>query len=134
MGQFPEMWACKRLRTKHFHEVSSGNQHPYLLKSRYGKVRYLLLQHSIALRQHLLTVRAFSKWFMRNSAKPSIHPRRETQQLQNALLERTESRQMAIDVIHAFNHRQRHILKRFKQPFGCRPSRFALAIAGVKAR
>src|SRR4029453_7931791 len=38
MGQSPEMWACKCLRTKHFHGVSSGNQHPYLLKSRYGKV------------------------------------------------------------------------------------------------
>src|SRR5215217_6403986 len=32
------MWACKCLRIKHFHEVSSGNQPPYLLKSRYGKV------------------------------------------------------------------------------------------------
>src|SRR4029450_5474907 len=41
MGQSPEMWACKCLRTKHFHGVSSGNQHPYLLKSRYGKVRIL---------------------------------------------------------------------------------------------
>ena len=38
VGQSPEMWACKHLRTKHFHRVSSGNQHPYLLKSRYGKV------------------------------------------------------------------------------------------------
>jgi hypothetical protein len=34
------MWAYKLLRTKHFHGVSSGNQPPYLLKSRYGKVRY----------------------------------------------------------------------------------------------
>ena len=33
-----EIWACKLLRTKYFHGVSSGNQHPYLLKSRYGKV------------------------------------------------------------------------------------------------
>jgi hypothetical protein len=33
-----EMSACKRLRKKHFHGVLSGNQHPYLLKSRYGKV------------------------------------------------------------------------------------------------
>jgi len=41
VGQSPEMWACKHLRTKHFHRVSSGNQHPYLLKSRYGKVSYL---------------------------------------------------------------------------------------------
>ena len=41
MGQSPEMWACKRLRTKHFHGISSGNQHPYLLKSRYGKVSHL---------------------------------------------------------------------------------------------
>src|SRR5215216_4007472 len=30
--------AYKPLRTKHFHGISSGNQHPYLLKSRYGKV------------------------------------------------------------------------------------------------
>ena len=34
----PEMWAYKPLRTKYFHGVSPGNQHPYLLKSRYGKV------------------------------------------------------------------------------------------------
>jgi hypothetical protein len=33
------MWACKPLRTQHFHEVPSRNQHPSLLKSRYGKVR-----------------------------------------------------------------------------------------------
>jgi len=39
MGRSPEMWAYKPLRTKCFHGVSSGNQHPYLLKSRYGKVR-----------------------------------------------------------------------------------------------
>mgnify|MGYP006996099461 CR=1 FL=1 len=38
MGRSPEMWAYKPLRTKCFHGVSSGNQHPYLLKSRYGKV------------------------------------------------------------------------------------------------
>jgi hypothetical protein len=31
-------------------------------------------------------VRAFSKWFVRNGAKPSIHPRREAQKLQNTLL------------------------------------------------
>ncbi len=31
--------AYKPLRIKCFHGVSSGNQHPYLLKSRYGKVR-----------------------------------------------------------------------------------------------
>ena len=37
------MWAYKLLRTKYFHGVSSGNQHPYLLKSRYGKVRELLV-------------------------------------------------------------------------------------------
>ena len=41
MGHSPEMRACKRLRTKHFHEVSSRNQHLYLLKSRYGKVSLL---------------------------------------------------------------------------------------------
>src|SRR5215218_8863467 len=32
-------WACNWLRTKHFHGVSSGNQHPCLLTSQYGKVR-----------------------------------------------------------------------------------------------
>jgi len=31
-------------------------------------------------------VRAFSKWFVRNGAKPSIHPRREAQKFQNTLL------------------------------------------------
>src|SRR5215211_5307974 len=36
------MWAYKLLRTKYFHGVSSGNQHPYLLKSRYGKVSLLV--------------------------------------------------------------------------------------------
>src|SRR5215211_2776197 len=39
MGRSPESWVHKRLRIKYFHGVSSGNQHPYLLKSRYGKVR-----------------------------------------------------------------------------------------------
>src|SRR6266446_708895 len=45
------MWAYNHLRTKHFHGVSSRNQHPYLLKSRYGKVRSYLSR----------TVRLFSK-------------------------------------------------------------------------
>src|SRR4029077_8996421 len=35
----PEKCAYKPLRIKCFHGVSAGNQHPYLLKSRYGKVR-----------------------------------------------------------------------------------------------
>jgi hypothetical protein len=30
------------LGTKHFHGVSSGNRHPYWLKSQYGKVRFVL--------------------------------------------------------------------------------------------
>ena len=30
--------------------------------------------------------RPFSKWFVRNGAKPGIHSRREAQQLQNPLL------------------------------------------------
>ena len=34
----PAMWAYNLLRTKYFHGVSSGNQHPSVLKSRYGKV------------------------------------------------------------------------------------------------
>ena len=29
----------------HFHVVSAGNQHPYLLKSRYGKVRTVCCKH-----------------------------------------------------------------------------------------
>src|SRR5512138_2061812 len=45
-GQPPERWACNLLRTKHFHGVSSRNQPPYLLKSRYGKVS-LLNNHSL---------------------------------------------------------------------------------------
>src|SRR5467141_724703 len=34
------MWAYNLLRTKHFHGALSGNQHPCLLKSRYGKVSF----------------------------------------------------------------------------------------------
>ena len=37
-GLSPEKCASKPLRIKHFHGVSAGNEHPYLLKSRYGKV------------------------------------------------------------------------------------------------
>src|SRR5262245_11381680 len=37
-GLSPEKCAYKPLRIKRFHRVSTGNQHPYLLKSRYGKV------------------------------------------------------------------------------------------------
>src|SRR4030095_15262115 len=43
MGQPSGIWAYNRLRTKHFHGISSGNQHLYLLKSRYGKASYLFL-------------------------------------------------------------------------------------------
>jgi hypothetical protein len=32
------MWTYKFLRTKHFHRVSSGSPHPYLLQAGYGKV------------------------------------------------------------------------------------------------
>src|SRR5712692_7647072 len=35
----PRDGAYNFLRTQHFHGVSSGNRHTYLLKSRYGKVR-----------------------------------------------------------------------------------------------
>jgi hypothetical protein len=35
------MWTYKILKTKYFHGVSSRNKHPYLLTSRYGKVRNL---------------------------------------------------------------------------------------------
>ena len=45
------MSACKLLRIKHFHGVSSGNQHPYLLKSRYGKVSIELLNANEQLRR-----------------------------------------------------------------------------------
>ena len=40
-GLSPEKCAYKPLRIKRFHGVSAGNQHPYLLKSHYGKVRLL---------------------------------------------------------------------------------------------
>src|SRR4030095_5181456 len=43
MGRPSDMWAHNLLRTKHFHGVPSGNQHPYLLKSRYGKVSLINL-------------------------------------------------------------------------------------------
>ena len=42
MGQPSEVLAYKPLRIKYFHVVSPGNQHPYVLKSRYGKVGYVL--------------------------------------------------------------------------------------------
>ena len=37
------MSAYNHLRIKYFHGVSAGNQHPYLLKSRYGTVRGFLI-------------------------------------------------------------------------------------------
>jgi hypothetical protein len=46
-GRSPELSSCKRLRTKHFHGVLAGNQHPHLLKSQYGKVRAICLGHPI---------------------------------------------------------------------------------------
>jgi hypothetical protein len=58
--------------------------------------------------------RPFSKRFVRNGAKPGIHSRREAQQLQNSLLQGTQSRQMAIHAVDPLNHRQRHLLKRFE--------------------
>src|SRR5262249_33430543 len=39
-AQSPKIWAYKGLRIKHFHGVSSRNQHSYLLKSRNGKVTH----------------------------------------------------------------------------------------------
>ena len=36
-GDNPQGWSLQPPRTKHFHGVSSGSQHPYFLKSRYGK-------------------------------------------------------------------------------------------------
>jgi len=54
MGRSPETWDYKYLRTKHFHEVSSGNQPPYLLKSRYGEVRKL--QHSLVTEVKEITI------------------------------------------------------------------------------
>jgi hypothetical protein len=47
MGRSPEMWAYNLLRTKYFHGVSSGNQHPYLLKSRYGKASRLAMSSAL---------------------------------------------------------------------------------------
>jgi hypothetical protein len=51
MGRSPEMWDCKLLRIKHFHRVSSGYPHPYLLRSRYGKVSSLILAFWVVKRQ-----------------------------------------------------------------------------------
>ena len=42
-GRSPEKRTYKPLRIKYFHWVSAGNQHPYVLKSRYGKVRLILI-------------------------------------------------------------------------------------------
>ena len=50
------------------------------------RIERLLLQTIQDFDNYHLTVRAFSKWFVRNGAKLSIHPRREAQQLQNPLL------------------------------------------------
>ena len=38
-GRSPALSSCKHLKTKHFHVALAGNQHPHVLKSRYGKVR-----------------------------------------------------------------------------------------------
>ena len=72
--------------------------------------------------------RPFSKRFVRNGAKPGIHSRREAQQLQNPLLQGTQSRQMAIHAVDPLHHRQRHLLKRFESPLGCPASRFPFAL------
>src|SRR5438445_13609516 len=37
---YPKRRIRNLLREKHFHGVSSGSRHEYLLKLRYGKVRY----------------------------------------------------------------------------------------------
>jgi hypothetical protein len=34
-----DVYVHNHLSVKHFHGISSGNPHPYSLKSRYGKVR-----------------------------------------------------------------------------------------------
>ena len=49
--------------------------------------------------------RPFSKRFVRNGAQPGIHSRREAQQLQNPLLQGTQSRQMAIHAVDFLHHR-----------------------------
>jgi hypothetical protein len=57
------MWACKLLITKHFHGVLAGNQPPYLLKLRYGKVRSLLSStHCPVAIQLLITVFLLTLW------------------------------------------------------------------------
>ena len=76
--------------------------------------------------------RPFSKRFVRNGAKPGIHSRREAQQLQNPLLQGTQSRQMAIHAVDPLHHRQRHLLKRFESPLGCRASRFPFGITDIQ--
>ena len=63
MGRPPELWSYKRLRIKHFHRVSSGNQRPYLLKSRYGKVSLFARYESAGnfRTKHLLAEQVFTE-------------------------------------------------------------------------
>ena len=56
------MWAYKPLRTKYFHGASSGNQPPYLLKPRYGKVS--LFQQGTHLRRDTV----IPQWFQASKA------------------------------------------------------------------
>src|SRR5215216_1298835 len=58
-GGSPAMWAYKPLRTKYFHGASSGNQPPYLLKSRYGKVRSK--HHRVRQRAHCILLSFYGK-------------------------------------------------------------------------
>jgi ABC-type transport system involved in cytochrome bd biosynthesis fused ATPase/permease subunit len=54
-----EIWACKLLRRKHFHGVSSASPHAYSLKSRYGKASFYQSPiHSTALGKAEFTVDA----------------------------------------------------------------------------
>src|SRR5437764_9815474 len=68
-----EMWACNFLRTKHFHGVSSGNQHPYWLKSRYGKVSKVRLVICCVSLNHRILLANSNQWYFNKLVKIPCH-------------------------------------------------------------
>ena len=77
-------------------------------------------------------VRPFLGRFRRNGAQPGVERCRKAQNLQNPLLERTQSRHMAIGLLGPLDDGERDVLKRFEQTLGCGAVGFALRIAGIK--
>jgi hypothetical protein len=57
------MWTYNFLRAKHFHGVSSGNQHPYWLTSRYGKVSHFSPDGLTVAKKTLANFVARVRWF-----------------------------------------------------------------------